>query len=172
MPVGSPGLGVANRLVSHSVEASLRPSGEMAWSRITGSKGGVGPPEMSRALRSATPRRLRKWTSRLPRTAVMTPAFDADGERYGLAGVPLVVIARWPVPFALAAQTSPFLMKTMLLAPAVAAVARVAAAASRRTAMWDLRAMPRGTIWSFRELCGLAGLPEQRGAGEGSRTPV
>jgi hypothetical protein len=81
VPVGSPGLGAAARVVSHSVEASRRPSGEMAWSMITGSKGSVGPPEMSRALRRATPRRLRKWTSRLPRTAVMTPASDADGER-------------------------------------------------------------------------------------------
>jgi hypothetical protein len=96
--------------VSHRVDASRRPSGEIAWSTITGSNGGVGPPVRSRARRSRLPRRLKKWMSRRPLTAVITPLSEYEGDRYGLPGVPFFVIARWRLPFPSASQTSPRLM--------------------------------------------------------------
>ena len=110
MPCGSPGLGLPARVVIQSVEASVRPLGEIEWSTITESYGGVGPPVRSRFLRSRLPLRLKKWMSRRPLTAVITPLFEYAGDRYGLPGVPFFVSARCALPSAFASQTSPRLM--------------------------------------------------------------
>ena len=69
---------------------------------------------------------------------MITPLSEYAGERYGLREVPFVVIARRSLPFALASQTSPRLMYTMLLAWAPAASSSVV---STVTGMRRVRAL-------------------------------